>query len=140
MSELSEFEGLPVEEVGVEIPGAAGGLQDAMKFDPVLWHSGQEHHIVLRCKVKKIRHEPIEKDDFDGPQRRVHVLHVETAAPIEAKHVQKQLTEYQERIQKAKDEAEGTPGLDFSDGGGDEDNVRDLPLGAGDDEPEAAAE
>lgn len=114
-TELSEFEGLPVTEVGVEIPNAAGGLQEAMKFDPVEWHSGDEHYLVLRCAVKKIRHEPIERDDFDGPQRRVHVLHVDQAAPIEAKHVQKQLTEYQERIKKARDEAEGTPDL-FGDG------------------------
>lgn len=141
MPKLSEFEGLPVEEVGVEIPNAAGGLQDAMKFDPVEWHQGDEHFIVLRCGVKKIRHEPIAKDDFDGPQRRVHVLHVETAAPIDAKHVQDQLVAYQEKVKKAKDEAEGTPGLDFGgEGEGGEDNDHDLPVGANDDEPTAAAE
>lgn len=123
MAELTEFEGLPVHEVGVEIPNAAGGLQEAMKFDPVEWHQGDEHFLVLRCAVKKVRFEPIEKDDFDGAQRRVHVLHVDQAAPIEAKHVQKQLTEYQERIKKARDEVEGTPDL-FGDD--------DLPVGEDD--------
>ena len=127
MTELSEFEGLPVEEVGVEMPNAAGGLQEAMQFDPVEWHKGDEHFIVLRCRVKKIRFDPIEKEDFDGPQRRVHILHVETAAPIEAAHVQKQLAAYQERIQKAKDEAAGQPSLLDEDG-----NEPELPVGEDD--------
>jgi hypothetical protein len=113
--QLSEFEGLAVTEVGVEMPNAAGGLQEAMQFDPVEWHKGEEHFIVLRCKVKKIRFDPIDKDDFDGPQRRVHILHVDQAAPIEAEHVQAELTAYQERIKKAKDEAEGTPALPLED-------------------------
>lgn len=125
MAELSEFEGLPVEEVGVEMPNAAGGLQDAMKFDPVEWHQGDEHYIVLKCEVKKIRFEPIEKDDFDGPQKRVHVLHVSEAAPIDAGSVKKQLSAYQERIQKAKDEAEGKLSLDLEGEG-------ELPIGADD--------
>jgi hypothetical protein len=113
--ELTQFEGLDVDEVGIEIPNAAGGLQDAMKFDPVEWHHGDEHFIVLRCEVKKVRVEPIVKDDFNGPQRRVHVMHVDQAAPIEGKAVQKQLAAYQERIQKAKEKAEGVtriPGID----------------------------
>lgn len=130
MADLSEFEGLTVAEVGVEIPNAAGGLQDAMKFDPVEWHQGDEHFIVLRCGVKKIRHEPIEKDDFDGPQRRVHVLHVETAAPIEAKHVQKQLSAYQERIEKAKEDVLGVTRLDLDGvGEGESGNDDQVPVG-----------
>lgn len=129
-AELTEFEGLSVEEVGVEIPNAAGGLQEAMKFDPVEWHSGDEHFIVLRCEVKKVRFEPIVKDDFAGAQRRVHVMHVDQAAPIAGKAVQKQLSAYQERIKKAKDEAAGMQALDFGDGDGD------LPLGDKDAEAE----
>lgn len=125
---LSEFEGLEVHEVGVEIPNAAGGLQDAMKFDPVEWHHGDEHFIVLRCEVKKVRHEPIVKDDFDGPQRRVHVLHVDQAAPIAAEHVQKELNTYQERIQKAKEEAEGVLSFNLN-GEGSDDASEDLPIG-----------
>jgi hypothetical protein len=123
LAELSEFEGLEVVEVGVEMPNAAGGLQEAMKFDPVEWHHGDQHFIVLRCQVKKVRFDPIEKDDFDGPQRRVHVLHVDQAAPIEAKHVQKQLSDYEDRIRKAKEEAEGVMSLDLDGENGD------LPLG-----------
>ena len=115
MPPLTEFEGLPVEEVGVEMPNAAGGLQEAMKFDPVEWHHGDEHFIVLRCQVKKVRHDPIEKDDFAGPQRRVHILHVDSAAPIEAKHVQKTLNAYQERIQKKKEQAAGVERLPLGD-------------------------
>lgn len=119
---LSEFEGLDVTEVGVEIPNAAGGLQEAMRFDPVEWHQGQEHYIVLRGVVTKIRHEPVERDEPDGEQRRVHVLSVKEAFPIKADAVSDYVTTQRERIKKLKDELEGTPALPLDDVG------EDLPL------------
>lgn len=128
---LSEFEGLDVTEVGVEIPNAAGGLQDAMKFDPVEWHQGDEHFIVLRGIVTKIRHEPVDRELPDGEQRRVHVLSVKEAFPIEAGAVSDYVTTQRERIKKLKDEAEGTPALPLD---GVEDG--DLPLA----DPEAQAD
>jgi hypothetical protein len=137
LAELKEFEGKAVTEVGVEIRNVAGGLQDAVKFTPVEWEQGSEHFIVLRCLVKEIDHEPVDKEDYAGDQRRVHVLHAAEAFPIAARYVEKAVDEKRAEIQKLKDEAEGTPALDFDDG---DDNVRDLPLGAkDDDEPEAAA-
>lgn len=137
MGELKEFEGKAVTEVGIEIRNVAGGLQDAVKFTPVEWEQGDEHFIVLRCLVKEIDHEPVDKDDYAGDQRRVHVLHAAEAFPIAAKYVEDAVAAKREEIQKLKDEAEGTPALDLDDEG---DNVRDLPLGAKDDEDEAAAE
>lgn len=149
MAELAEFEGLSVEEVGVEMPNAAGGLQEAMKFDPVEWHHGDEHYIVLRCQVKRVRFDPIDKDSFDGPQRRVHVLHVDQAAPIEAEQVQEQLTAYQDHIAKAKEKAERDEAAHKrreEEAEERERGVTKLPLGSGDEldpddeDPEAAAE
>lgn len=127
--ELNEFEGLPVTEVGVEMPGASGGLRDAVKFDPVEWHQGDEHFIVLKGTVSKIRHEPVDKDKPDGEQRRVHVLQVEEAFPIAAEDVADYVAAQSARIKKLKDEAEGTPSLDLE-GTGQSD---DLPIGADDD-------
>lgn len=121
MAKLTPFEGKEVTEVGVEIRNVAGGLQDAMKFDPVEWRQGDEHYIVLRCVVKEIDHEPVVKDDYAGDQRRVHVLTATEATPIAAKFVEEQMQEQRDRIKKLKDEVEGTPSLLDGDG--------DLPLG-----------
>lgn len=33
-SKLTDFEGLSVRQVGIEIPGAAGGLRDPLRIDP----------------------------------------------------------------------------------------------------------
>lgn len=133
MPDLKEFEGKTVTEVGIEIRNVAGGLQDAVKFTPVEWEQGDEHFIVLRCLVKEIDHQPINKDDYAGDQRRVHVLTAAEAFPISSKYVEKAVEEKRAEIKKLKDEAEGTPSLDL-----DEDNVHDLPLGDADDDQEAA--
>lgn len=134
MAELKEFEGKAVTEVGVEIRNVAGGLQDAVKFTPVEWEQGSEHFIVLRCLVKEIDHEPVDKEDFAGDQRRVHVLIAAEAFPIAASYVEEAVEEKRAEIKKLKDEADGTPSLDLDldgDGSGD-----DLPLGEADAEGE----
>lgn len=71
---LDPFEGLPVSSAGMEIPGAAGGLREAMKLDPVQLHKGQRVIVVLDTTVDKIRFDPLK--DSDG-WKRVHVLAVE---------------------------------------------------------------
>lgn len=125
MNELKEFEGKSVTEVGIEIRNVSGGLQDAVKFTPVEWGQGEEHFIVLRCLVKSIDHEPIDKDDYAGDQRRVHVLTAAEAFPIAASVVEQAVEEKRNEIKKLKDEAEGTPALNLD---GDD----DLPIGADD--------
>jgi hypothetical protein len=102
------------------MPNAAGGLQEAMKFAPVEWHHGDEGYIVLHYTVNKVRFDPVVRGEVE-PLRRVHVMHVDEAAPIDAKYVEKQVAKHRERVQKAKDEAVGTPPLDLDDGEGDED-------------------
>jgi hypothetical protein len=70
--ELTPFEGSPVYAVKVEIPGAAGGLRDAMSFDPVELSRGDEVVIVMKCKVEAIRFEG-NKEHPEG-QTRVQIL------------------------------------------------------------------
>lgn len=112
MNELTEFEGKSVVAVGVEMPNAAGGLQDAMKFDPVEWHQGDEGYIVLRYRVNKVRFEPFARGETE-PLRRVHVLYVDQAAPISEEIVGEYLKQEKERLEKAKEEAEGVQRLDL---------------------------
>lgn len=71
---LNPWEGKEVVGSRVEIPGAAGGLQESLKFDPREIRSGDELYVVLKVTCQKVRFEPIEKDMPDGAQYRVHVL------------------------------------------------------------------
>lgn len=77
---LGKFEGRKVDAVGIEIRNSAGGLNEALKVDPAEWHLEDEVVVVLRCKVTKIRHDPLK--DTDG-LRRVHILDAEDATVIE---------------------------------------------------------
>lgn len=105
--------------MGIEMPNAAGGLQEAMKFAPMELHHGDEGYIVFHYKVSKVRFDPTSKDAVE-PLRRVHVLHTDEAAPIDAEYVEQSLAEYRDRIRKAKDEAVGTMSLGLGDGEGEE--------------------
>lgn len=115
---LSDFEGLVVAESGIEIPDAAGGLRDALKVDPVELHKNERVYIVLACDVAKIRHDPIDTGELDGPQRRVHVLKTAQATIVDASLVKDALDKQQLRLAEAKEIA-GQQKLD-TDGTGDE--------------------
>lgn len=114
---LEDFEGKPVAEVGIEIPGAAGGLRDAMKIDPEQFRQGDQVYVVLHCDVTKIRFEPVDKEDPTGPQRRVHVFGVEGATMVDGDLVRTQLDEQADRILKAKEAERGISRLPYDDDG-----------------------
>ena len=96
--QLDDFEGKAVRQVGIEMPGAAGGLRDAMKVAPEQFLQGEEVWIAINARVAKVRHEPIDSKELDGDQRRVHVLNVEGATFVDAQIVQAEISEMQERI------------------------------------------
>lgn len=86
---LGEFEGRRVIGVGVEMPGAAGGLRDALTVDPIVKHGGDLVYLVMKTKVKKIRHEPVFDEASDEMMwRRVHVLDVLEGVVVEEGSVQ----------------------------------------------------
>lgn len=96
----------------MEIPGAAGGLREPLKLDPVEMHLEAECYVVMRLRTTKIRFDPIK--DTDGGLTRVHVMEVVEAAFVDGDVVQEQLVETRRRIEerkKAEDEAKGTPQL-----------------------------
>lgn len=135
MPELSDWEGKEVTEVGVEMPNAAGGLQEAMKFQPVEWHSGDEQFVVLRGSVTKVRFEPVDKDVPDGDQRRVHILKVDEAFPIASEYVAEYMEKRRDEIRKAREEAEGVMSFELDEEVPDDGD--DLPVG--DDELETTS-
>lgn len=114
-SPLGEFEGLPVIAAGITIPGAAGGLQPAMKIDPTAFHKGDEVHVVLRCIVDDVKFESIVKDDPRGAQRRVHVFRVTDATFVDAATVATAIDAQRLAIAKAKEDAAGIQRFDWGD-------------------------
>lgn len=99
---LTPFEGNEVVQVGVELPGAAGGLRAALRVDPREFHQGDKVYVVHETTCTKVRFEPIDKSDPKGPQRRVHVLAVASATTVDADLVATQLDAQRERIEAAK--------------------------------------
>lgn len=108
MTKLAAFEGKETLSAGVEIRNAAGGLNEALNVDAAEWHQGDEVTVTLRCTVDKVRFDPI-KDT--GGNRRVHILTATSAAVIEDDLVAEILDEQAERIQRAKEAAEGVSRL-----------------------------
>lgn len=90
-SVLTPFEDDLVTAAGIEIPGAGGGLRDALKFDPVELHIDQEVYIVFHLKTAKIRFDPRKDEDHEGELQRVHVMTVKNAVFVEPKLVAKLL-------------------------------------------------
>jgi hypothetical protein len=117
-SHLTPFEGLPVTGVGIEIPGAAGGLRDAMAVEPREFHRDDEVFVVLRCTVAKVRFDPAKSDETEW--RRVHIFDAEQAVIVDGDLVAEHLAAQAERIQRAKDEAAGVLRLELD---GDEDTA-----------------
>lgn len=117
-SKLDDFEGRAVRQVGIEIPGVAGGLREAVKIDPQQFSQGEEGYIALHWTCAKVRFEPIDRDDPGGDQRRVHVFAVDEAAIIDGDLVAGHLAEQRERIALAKEQAAGIARL------GNEDQLR----------------
>ena len=111
---LSPFEGRDVVSTGVEMPGAAGGLRAALEVDPAEWHHGEVVHVVLECRVAKVRFDP--RKGAEDRLERVHVLGVENATTVEEKLVRKVLDQQAKRIE----EARGIQQLPMDDEGDDE--------------------
>lgn len=102
---LTPFEGRDVTRCRVEIPGAAGGLRDALDFDPVEIGHDEEVCIVMKLRCRKVRFDEIKDSDCLA---RVHVLEpIEGEASfVEEAVVEEAIRKQKDRI-KLNQEAEG---------------------------------
>lgn len=107
---LGEFEGALILSTGIEIPNAAGGLRESLKIDPLIMHKDDERLVLLRTTVGKIRFDPIK--DSEGVTR-IHVLTTTEATIVEGDVFEQALKLQAEKIQLAREEAEGTQRLPF---------------------------
>lgn len=114
-SRLTPFGSQSVRQVGVEMPGAAGGLRDPMKIDPQEFDLGDEGYLLLHWQVSKLRFEPIDKDDPAGDLRRVHVFDVDEAAIVDGEAYGTILREQRDRVRLAQEKAKGIARLDDPD-------------------------
>lgn len=103
---LPAFEGSQVLGVGIEIPGAGGGLRESLTIEPVVFHKGDVVHVVLKCEVSKLRFDPVKDTDA---VRRIHIMEVKDAAIVDAADVAEMLEAQAARIE----EARGIARLDF---------------------------
>jgi len=98
---LNPFDGVAVTGVGIEVPGAAGGINEAMKIDPAEFHHGVE------TTVAKVRFDEVVKGEPDSGLRRVHVLRAEGATIIDRALVAQALDAQRAKIEAAKDRDAG---------------------------------
>lgn len=110
---LQPFEGKAVLRAAIEIPNAAGGLREAMKFEPREFHHGEQVFVVLRCSATKVRFDPVPKAEENLV--RVHVLNAEEATFIDGAAVESALVEQRNRISRLREEAAGIARLPYGD-------------------------
>jgi hypothetical protein len=128
---LSQFDGRDVVASGIEMPGASGGLNKALRVDNLELHHNDTVHVVIEAQVRKVR---FDKIDEDAPVlERVHVLKVQNAAIIGADAVAELLAQQRKRVEEAAgvhhlpfDEAGDVPDEDVPDEGPAPDNVTSL--------------
>lgn len=82
-SKLPKFDGADVTSATIAVTNAGDGLSKAMKVEPRAFHMGDKVYVVIETEVAKIRHEPVEKDNPTGAQRRVHTLRAGVATVVE---------------------------------------------------------
>lgn len=115
---LEPFEGLDVVAAKIEIADAAGGLREALAVDPVELHFGDEVHIVLHCRVKKVRFDPVDaktaKRAGEDALVRVHVFETIEAAFIDADQVAEHVRENVDRVRREVERLAGVQRLDDS--------------------------
>lgn len=111
MTDLGDFEGMPVTGTTIKVTNAGDGLSQAMKVDPEIMHQGETRYVVLECEVAKVTFEPRNKERLDGDQVRVHVLKAGTATLIDADAVSKAIEAQRERILLMMEEEQGVQRL-----------------------------
>lgn len=110
--DLGTFEGADILSVGIEMPGAGGGLRDALKIEPATFHKDEEVMVLVRGKVGKVRFDPVR--DTQGVSR-VHVLIIEDATIVDGEVFSEALEAQAEKIDRAREAAEGIARLPLPD-------------------------
>lgn len=109
MSQLVQFEGHDVIASGIEMPGASGGLNKALRVNNLQLHHGETVRVVIEAEVVKVRHDAVK--DTEALER-IHVLKVENAAVVDEELVAEILDAQRVRVE----EAAGVTRLPYAEG------------------------
>ncbi len=113
MSDLPDFEGLPVRRSTVKITRAGDGLSEALKVAPMAYHLGDEVFFVLRGQVTQVNHVPVSPADSDLV--RVHTLVTQEITEVAAEDVESFLRTAEDRLRRAREEEAGIQRIGFDD-------------------------
>jgi len=111
-------DGLPVVATDVELRSVGGGLTKPLRVDPQLFQQGQRVIISYEAVVRSHRFDPIDKDDIDGDQVRVHIAYPEVAIiePAVGKgQLENKLKKMRESIKRAEEAEQGIQRLPTDD-------------------------
>lgn len=107
---LEPYEGQAITELGIEIPGAAGGFREPLDMDETLLdmlksvQHGDTVFAVLQLVKKKVRHQPAKTHDG---WKRVDIFEVDGVGLVDADMALTAIEEQRDRVQVAKDKAAG---------------------------------
>lgn len=101
---LPDFEEQEVTGSAVRVTNAGDGLSEAMTIGKKALHIGDEVYYVLRGEVTQVNHRA---DPKDGDITRVHTVKAAQITEVDGKLAQQILAAAAEKLQKARDEAEG---------------------------------
>lgn len=112
---LPRFEGKPVIASRMAIVGAGDGLSAALDLEPVALKIGQRVRVVLEGEVRDVDHTPIKKGE-NSVLARKHVVSTEGIMLVtdesDDAQIKLMLAADADRLQRAKDSAEGQGRLD----------------------------
>jgi hypothetical protein len=112
---LPDNEGTKVLFSEIVIRKTGDGLSDALKADPVAHHIGDEIFVLVRAKVRKVEHEPIDPKDEESFQKRVHKLDATGSVVVDTATAQGLYDELSDEVLRKVEKAQGIERLDFMD-------------------------
>jgi hypothetical protein len=94
-TDLGYFDGDPVLGMGIEIRNAGGGLNEALKVDPVRHSHREKVYVVLECEMTQLTHK---WDADDESWKRIEVFRAVNQAFVTRDLVQAALNNYAEHL------------------------------------------
>lgn len=82
MDTIEIHEGHDVTQAAFSV-NIGSGLLEAMRVEPHAYRGGDIIDIVCRVQIGGIGYKPVNKDDFEGPWKRVHTAKPLAAVPVD---------------------------------------------------------
>jgi hypothetical protein len=107
---LPDYEGLPTKRTSIAVTNTGDGLTNAMAVEPILYAVGSTQYVVIECTVDKHGHAII---DGEAAYEVEQKFKGGVGMVVDADLVKPMIDKQRERVQLAKEKAEGTMRLAF---------------------------